>query len=71
MAILIRRADALKRINQLEEEAREAGDHAGAEWVVRCFHAVMSCKVERKIFCNECAKRIRATNEPGELRNPK
>ena len=59
MATLIRRSDALKAINHLEEKAREAGDDAAAEAIVQCWHAVMSCRVESRIFCNECRKRIK------------
>ena len=35
MAILIRRSEALKRINQLEEKAAAASDKKGGEWIVK------------------------------------
>ena len=64
MATLIRRADALKQINRLEEKAKESGDAGGAEWIVKCWNAIMSCRVESRIFCNECGKRIQIRKEP-------
>ena len=60
MARLIRRSEALKRINQLEEKARESGDAKGADWIVKCFNAIMSCKVEERIFCAQCGKPVKA-----------
>ena len=59
MATLIRRSEALKRINQLEEKANAAGDRKGAEWIVKCFNAIMSCKVEEKLYCAKCGKELR------------
>lgn len=64
MAILIRRAEALKRINQLEERAAQSGERQGAEWIVKAFNAIMSCKVEDRIFCAECGKKIDARKIP-------
>ncbi len=64
MARLIRRAEALKKINELEEKARAAGDQAGVDWIVKCFNAVMSCRIEERIFCTGCGKKIRATKLP-------
>ena len=63
MATLIRRSEALKRINQLEEKAREAGD-PGAAWIVKCFNAIMSCRVEDRIFCAQCGKPVKAGKIP-------
>lgn len=48
MAVLIRRNEALRRINQLEEKAIASGDQAGVDWIVKCWNAVKSCKVERR-----------------------
>ena len=64
MARLIRRTEALRRINQLEEEARADGDQAGADWIVKCFNAVMSCRVEDRVFCSGCGKKIRTAKIP-------
>ena len=64
MARLIRRTEALRRINDLEEKARANGDQAGAEWVVKCFNAIMSCRIEERIFCSGCGKKIRAAKMP-------
>lgn len=64
MARLIRRTEALRRINQLEEKARADGDQAGADWIVKCFNAVMSCRVEDRIFCSGCGKKIRTAKIP-------
>ena len=64
MATLIRRADALRRINQLEEKAKDAGDMAGANWIVKCWNAVMSCKVEQRVFCNGCGKPVPTAKIP-------
>ena len=50
MATLIRRAEALKRLNILEEKAMAAKDRAGAEMIVKCWNAIMSCKVEERVF---------------------
>ena len=66
MARLIRRTEALRKINQLEEKARAAGDAAGADWIVKCFNAIMSCKVEERIFCSGCGKKIRVAKNQGE-----
>ena len=64
MATLIRRSEALKRINQLEDKAVEIGDKKGAEWIVKCFNAIMSCKVEERIFCTGCGKPVRTSTIP-------
>ena len=64
MATLIRRTEALKRINQLEEKAAEIGDESGAKWIVKCFNAIMSCKVEERVFCNKCGKAVKTSKIP-------
>ena len=64
MARLIRRAEALRKINQLEEKARANGDVAGADWIVKCFGAIMSCRVEDRVFCSGCGKKIRTAKIP-------
>ena len=64
MAILIRRSEALKRINQLEEKAAAASDKKGIEWIVKCFNAIMSCKVEDRVFCAQCGKPVKAAKIP-------
>lgn len=64
MAKLIRRSEALKRINQLEEKAKASGDQAGADWIVKCWNAVQSCKVEEKVFCGGCGKMIKTAKIP-------
>ena len=64
MATLIRRSEALKRINQLEEKAAAASDKSGAEWIVKCFNAIMSCKVEERIFCAQCGKPVKTEKMP-------
>ena len=66
MATLIRRSEALKRINQLEEKANAVGDRKGSEWIVKCFNAIMSCKVEERIFCAQCGKPVKAGKIPEE-----
>lgn len=64
MAILIRRSEALKKINQLEEKAAAASDKKGSEWIVKCFNAIMSCKVEDRVFCTQCGKPVKAAKIP-------
>ena len=64
MATLIRRSEVLRRINQLEEKAGASGDKKGAEWLVKAFNAVMSCKVEERIFCAQCGKPIKTEKSP-------
>lgn len=64
MATLIRRAEALKRLNILEEKAMAAKDLAGAEMIVKCWNAIMSCKVEERVFCKECGKVVKAADIP-------
>lgn len=59
MATLIRRTEALRRINKLEENAAASGDKAGAEWIVKCFNAIMSCRVEERVFCAKCGKPVK------------
>lgn len=66
MAVLIRRSEALKRINQLEERAKNAGNPEGCEWLVKCFNAIMSCKVEDKVFCAQCGKPVKMNKIPEE-----
>lgn len=70
MATLIRRAEALKRLNILEEKAMAASDRAGAEMIVKCWNAIMSCKVEERVFCTKCGKVIPTEkipeDEPGK-----
>ena len=64
MATLIRRSEALKRINQLEEKASAANDRKGCEWIVKCFNAIMSCKVEDRVFCAQCKKPVKTGKLP-------
>ena len=59
MATLIRRSEALRRINQLEEKAVDSGDKNGAEWMVKAFNVIMSCKVEDRVFCAQCGKPVK------------
>lgn len=66
MATLIRRSEALKRINQLEEKANDAGDRKGAEWIVKCFNAIMSCRVEDRVFCAQCGKPVKTAKVPDD-----
>lgn len=66
MATLIRRSEVLRRINQLEEKAGASGDKKGAEWLVKAFNAVMSCKVEERVFCAQCGKTGEDGKDPGE-----
>ena len=37
----------------------ECPDAKGAEWIVKCFNAIMSCKVEDRIFCAQCGKAVK------------
>lgn len=64
MATLIRRSEALARINRLEEKARDAGDRKGGEWIVKCYNALMSCKVEERVFCSRCGKQVATKDIP-------
>ena len=64
MATLIRRAEALKRLNILEEKAMAAKDRAGAEMIVKCWNAIMSCKVEERVFCTGCGKVVKTAEIP-------
>ena len=66
MATLIRRSEALKRLNILEEKAMAAKDRAGAEMIVKCWNAIMSCKVEERVFCTGCGNVIRTEQIPEE-----
>lgn len=66
MATLIRRAEALKRLNILEEKAMAASDRAGAEMIVKCWNAIMSCKVEERVFCTKCGNVIPTDKIPEE-----
>lgn len=66
MATLIRRAEALKRLNILEEKAMAAKDRAGAEMIVKCWNAIMSCKVEERVFCTGCGKVVKTADIPEE-----
>lgn len=63
MATLIRRSDALKRINRLEESAVASGNRAGAEWIVKAYNAIMSCRVEERVFCQKCGKALKIHKE--------
>ena len=64
MATLIRRSEALKRVNALEEKALAAGDKKGCEWIIKCFNAIMSCKVEDRVFCAQCGKPVKTGKLP-------
>jgi hypothetical protein len=66
MAVLIRRSEALRRINQLEEKCMASGDKKGGEWIVKAFNAIMSCKIEERIFCTKCGKPVDAKKIPEE-----
>ena len=66
MATLIRRADALRQINRMEERCRDAGDRHGAELMVKVFNMLMSCRVEGRVFCAGCGRTIRAKDVPEE-----
>ena len=66
MAVLIRRSEALRRINQLEEKCMASGDKKGSEWIVKAFKAIMSCKVEERIFCAKCGKPVDVKKIPEE-----
>ena len=70
MATLIRRTEALKRIKKLEDRATEIGDKKGAEWIVKCFNAIMSCKVEEKVFCAGCGKPVNVSKIPEDEGGP-
>lgn len=61
MATLIRRSEALKRINRLEERAVALGNPKGCEWIVKCFNEIMACRVEDPVLCSECGKKIKRT----------
>ena len=64
MATLIRRTEVLKRINQMEEKARDAGDRAACGVLIKVYNAVMSCKVEEKVFCAKCGKPVKTDKIP-------
>ena len=64
MATLIRRSDALKRINQLEEAAMAEDDPEGVKWIVKAYNAIMSCRVEERVFCSKCGKTIKTARIP-------
>lgn len=66
MAILIRRSEALDRINKLEEQAAAAGDKKGGLWIVKAFNAIMSCKVQDMVFCAKCGKPVDMDKVPEE-----
>ena len=63
MAKLIRRSEALRRINMLEEQCAASGDRKGGEWIVKAFNAIMSCKVEEKLYCAKCGKELRTPKD--------
>ena len=64
MATLIRRSEALKRIENLQEQAAEIGDEKGGKWLTRVYNALMSCKVQERIFCAQCGKPMKAEKIP-------
>ncbi len=64
MATLIRRPEVLKRINQMEEKARDAGDWVACGVLIKVYNAVMSCKVEEKVFCAKCGKPVKTDKIP-------
>lgn len=66
MAKLIRRSEALRRINLLEEQCAASGDRKGGEWIVKAFNAIMSCKVEEKLYCAKCGKEIPLNSKESE-----
>ena len=68
MATLIRRADALRRLNKLEEKYQDIGDRAACDAVVKCYNAIMSCKVEERVFCTGCGKPVKTATIPEDDR---
>ena len=64
MATLIRRSEALKRIDQLQDKAAEIGDENGGKWLTKVYNAIMSCKVQDRIFCAQCRKALKAEKLP-------
>ena len=64
MATLIRRSDVLRIVNQMEEKCGDAGDKDGAKLMVKMYNAVMSCKVESRVFCARCGKPIKTEKIP-------
>ncbi len=59
MARLIRRSEALNKMTQMEEKALKQNDKAAADCYIRAFNAIMSCKVEERVFCSKCGKPIK------------
>jgi len=70
MAVLIKRSEALRRINRLEERAAAAGYPKGCEWITKCFNAIMSCKVEEKVFCAKCGRPVNQDPEDNDAQTP-
>lgn len=64
MATLIRRGEAIRRIQQLQDKAAEVGDSGGGKWLVKAYNALMSCKVEERIFCAQCGKPVKTGKLP-------
>ena len=64
MATLIRRAEVLKRVKQMEENCADAGDKDGAKLMVKVYNAVMSCKVENRVFCAQCGEAVKTAKIP-------
>ena len=64
MATLIRRADVLRVVSQMEEKCADSGDKEGAKLMIKVYNAVMSCKVENRVFCAQCGKPIKTEKIP-------
>lgn len=67
MATLIRRSEMAKRLEQLKEKADEAGD-GGGKWIEKAYNALMSCKVQERIFCANCGATVKTARIPEEAR---
>lgn len=64
MATLIRRSEALGKLNKMEEKYRKSGDQAARLLIVRCYNMIMSCKVEERVFCARCGKPVKTAKIP-------
>lgn len=63
---LIRREEALARIEQLENMACEAGNEKEARCYIRAYNAIMSCKAVRTNDGSETARTNRKPATGGE-----
>lgn len=52
------RSEVLKKMRELERNAELTGDPVAVEYAAKAYRAVMSTAIEKKIYCQNCARKL-------------